>query len=171
MTYTLHLNRRPARFRASLIALAAISFAACDTADQITSTTPAEGQPEGPAAVEPSAADPTALTLQDTLGATDPTDPTGGKPIYDDEDDPVEEDNGPFDFSAPSAVAAAPGMSNLISNYRGGMPMGVTQMPKSLYGRYTGALSAPSPDQILNYLEAARRRLTMVTHDSASARG
>src|SRR5215217_4279363 len=42
MTYTLHLNRRPVRFRASLIALAAISFAACDTADQITSSTPAE---------------------------------------------------------------------------------------------------------------------------------
>jgi hypothetical protein len=162
MTYTLHLNRRPARFRASLIALAAISFAACDTADQITSSTPAEGQPEVPAAVEPSTADPAALTLEDTLGATDPTDPTGGKPIYDDEDDPVEEDNGPFDFSAPSAVAAAPGMSNLLLNYRGGMPLGVTQMPKTLYGRYTGALTAPSRDQILNYLEAARRSGTRV---------
>ncbi|HKG33767.1 MAG TPA: hypothetical protein VKB22_08545 [Gemmatimonadales bacterium] len=159
MTYSLHLNRRPARFRASLIALAAISFAACDSTDQITSSTPE--QPVVPAAVEP-AADPTALTLEDTLGATDPTDPTGGKPIYDDEDDPVEEDNGPFDFSAPSAIAAAPGMSNLLLNYRGGMPMGVTQMPKTLYGRYTGALSAPSRDALLNYLEAARRSGTRV---------
>ncbi|MFL5546727.1 MAG: hypothetical protein ACJ8AQ_04130 [Gemmatimonadales bacterium] len=159
MTYTLHLNRRPARFRASLIALAALSFAACDSADQITST-PAEEQPEVPAAVEPSAADPTALTLEDTLGATDPTDPTGGKPIYGDEDDPVEEVQGPFDFGG-NATAAAPGMSNLV-NYRGGIPMGVTQLPKSWYGRYTGALSNPAPDHLLSYLEAARRSGTRV---------
>src|SRR3954467_875598 len=92
MTYALHLNRRPARFRASLIALAAVSFAACDPADQITSTTPAEEQPVVPAAVEPNAADPTALTLEDTLGATDLSDPTGGVPIYDDDPaDPGEE--------------------------------------------------------------------------------
>jgi len=156
MTYTLHLNRRPARFRASLIALAAISFAACDSADQITTSTPAD--PEVPAAVEPSAADPTALTLEDTLGATDPTDPTGGKPIIDDQDDPVEEDNSPVDLSAISATAT--GMSNL--SFRGGIPMGVTQAPKSLYGRYSGALSAPSADQLLNHLEAARRSGTRV---------
>jgi len=162
MTYTLLLNRRPARFRASLIALAAISFAACDTADQITSSTPAEGQPEVPAAVEPSAADPTALTLEDTLGATDPTDPTGGKPIYDDDDDPVEEATEPIDLSTLSASAAAPGMSNLLTNYRGGMPMGVTQMPKTLFGRYSGALTAPGPSLLLNYLEAARRSGTRV---------
>jgi hypothetical protein len=161
MNYTLHLNRRPARFRASLIALAAISFAACDSADQITSTTPADEQPVVPAAVDPSAADPTALTLEDTLGATDPTDPTGGQPIWNTEDDPVEEDNGPFDFSAPSVLATAPGMSNLL-NYRGGIPMGITQLPKTLYGRYTGALSNPGPDQLLNYLEAARRSGTRV---------
>jgi len=159
MTYTLHLNRRPAQFRASLIALAAISFAACDSADQITST-PAEEQPVVPAAVEPSVADPTALTLEDTLGATDPNDPTGGMPIYDDEDDPVEEESGPFNFSAASTTAVSSGMSNL--NYRGGIPMGVTQMPKALYGRYTGALSNPGPDALLNYLEAARRSGTRV---------
>ncbi len=47
-------------------------------------------------------------------------------------------------------------------NYRGGIPLGVTQMPKTLYGRYSGALSAPSRDQILNYLEAARRSGTRV---------
>ncbi len=161
MNYTLHLNRRPARFRACLIALAAISFAACDSADQITSTTPTDQQPVVPAAVDPSAADPTALTLEDTLGATDLTDPTGGKPIWNTEDDPVEEDNGPFEFSAPSAIATAPGMSNLL-NYRGGIPMGITQLPKTLYGRYTGALSNPGPDQLLNYLEAARRSGTRV---------
>ena len=160
MTYTLHLNRRPARFRASLIALAALSFAACDSADQITSSTPAEEQPVVPAAVEPSAADPTALTLEDTLGATDPNDPTGGRPIYNTDDDPVEEDNGPFNFSAPSAIAAAPGMSNLL--YRGGIPLGVTQLPKELYGRYSGALSNPGPSALLSYLEAARRSGTRV---------
>ncbi|MFL5512303.1 MAG: hypothetical protein ACJ8CN_07705 [Gemmatimonadales bacterium] len=51
MTYTLHLNRRPARFRASLIALAALSFAACDSADQITSSTPPE-EPGGAGSID-----------------------------------------------------------------------------------------------------------------------
>jgi hypothetical protein len=163
MDYILHLNRRPARFRASLIALAAISFAACDNADQITSSTPAEEQPVVTPADPSAAADPTALTLEDTLGATDLSDPTGGVPIYDDEPaDPVEEEDD-FSFTTPidGASAAAEGVS-LQSAYRGGIPFGVTQLPKDQYGKFSGALSNPSPRHVLSYLEAARRSGTRV---------
>jgi hypothetical protein len=156
MRYTQHLSLKSARFRASLVAIAAISFAACDNADQLTSSTPADQQPEVPTAATP--ADPSALTVEDTLGATDLSDPTGGVAIYDDEDDPVEEVN---DIPAVAENASAPGMSNLM-NYRGGIPMGVTQMPTSLYGHYTGALSNPGPSALLHFLEAARRSGTRV---------
>jgi len=161
MTQT-DLSRRWARFRASLIALFAFSFAACDTADQLTNTTPEE--PSVPPAAEPAtAADPADLTVEDTLGATDLSDPTGGQPIYNTEDDPIEEDDTEitFDPATASATGAAEGLS-LLSNYRGGIPLGVTQTPLSLYGKYTGALSNPSPRVIMSWLQAASRNGTRV---------
>jgi hypothetical protein len=157
-----HLSRGRPRFRASLIALFAISFAACDTADQLTNTTAEE--PNVPAAAEPAAAaDPADLTVEDSLGATDPADPTGGLPIYNTEDDPIEEDNTEItiDPAASSQAGAAEGLS-LLSNYRGGIPLGVTQMPKELFGRYSGALSNPGPQVLMSWLQAASRSGTRV---------
>jgi hypothetical protein len=164
MTYTLNLGRRVARFRALLMALFAISFAACDTADQLTSSTPTE-EATVPGAVEPTAApaDLADLTVEDTLGATDPNDPTGGQPIYDTDDDPVEEeDDFAFVPEADAAVGAAPEGMSFLRNYRGGIPFGVTQTPKSLYGRYSGALSNPNPKSLLSFLQAAQRSGTRV---------
>ena len=160
MTHLLNLSRRLARFRAPLIALFAFSFAACDSADQLTNTTAEEG---APTAAEPAVAtDAADLTVADTLGATDLSDPTGGQPIYNTEDDPIEEDDTEMTFAAgASAAGAAEGMS-LLSGYRGGIPLGVTQMPRELYGRYTGGLSNPSPRVLMSWLQAASRSGTRV---------
>jgi hypothetical protein len=168
MTYTLNLGRRVARFRALLIALFAISFAACDTADQLTSSTPTE-EPTVPEAVEPTAApaDPADLTVEDTLGATDPNDPTGGVPIDDEDDEDlpeeldVEADDIGIEVVGSTDAAAAEGLS-FSSRFRGGIPLGVTQTPKTLLGRHSGGLTNASPRVVLSYLEAARRTGTRV---------
>jgi hypothetical protein len=162
MTHRFKLAWRAARLRAPFVALLALGFAACDSAEQLTDTTSEE--PAAPSALEPAvdAGGPSVgtLTVADTLGATDPSDPTGGVPIYDGDDDGglVEEEDDGID----AAASAAPVALASSSSFRGGMPFGLTQTPKEQYGKFSGALSNPGPRNLLAYLAAARRTGTRV---------
>jgi hypothetical protein len=168
MTHTFKLARRAARLRTPLLALLALGFAACDSADQLTSTTPEE--PAAPAAVEPTPTPATdGLTVEDSLGATDLSDPTGGLPIYDGDDDSGLEEEEALEESglevvqvADEAVAAAPQGLSLASSFRGGIPFGTFHLPKSLYGKYNGSLIVVFPRYLTSYLESARRSGTRV---------
>jgi hypothetical protein len=164
MPKSTELARRTKRLRAPLVAALALVFAACDNADQLTSANSEE--PVTPPAAEPATAnDPTALTVEDTLGATDPSDPTGGQPIYEDDAESgfgsVEE----VDDATAEVVSADESLASgasFSSAYRGGIPFGVTQLPSTLFGRYSGGLTNISPRGLIRYLEGARRGGTRV---------
>jgi hypothetical protein len=165
MTHDFKLARRVARLRTPLLALLALSFAACDSADDLTSTT----REEAPPAVEP-AADADQL-LEDSLAVEDSLamasgDPTGGIAIdepYDDLEEMEEQvDNEILGADPAAAAAGAEGLS-FANRFRGGIPFGTFHLPKSSYGRtYTGSLANISPGALISYLETARRTGTKV---------
>jgi hypothetical protein len=60
----------------------------------------------------------------------------------------------------PLATPVAPSFSSV---FRGGIPFGVAQLPKALYGSiYNGSLANFYPEYVLSYLEAARHSGTRV---------
>jgi hypothetical protein len=166
MTHTFKLAKRTARLRAPLLVLLTLVFGACDSADRLTSNTPAE--PAAPVAAEPSADTDTTLALTDTLGATDLSDPTGGQAITDYDESPIDDAEDPgsnVEVIDPSelSASAAPAAVSFSSAFRGGVPFGSSHLPKALYGKVqNSSLANISRGELLSYLEAARRSGTRV---------
>jgi hypothetical protein len=166
MTHTFKLAKRTARLRAPLLVLLTLVFGACDSADRLTSNTPAD--PTVPVAAEPSADADTTLALTDTLGATDLSDPTGGLAISEDDETEIDDaEDAPGEVEvipvSESAARTAPTALSLSSAFRGGIPFGTAHLPRALYGKtYNGSLGNISRGDLLSYLQTARRTGTKV---------
>ena len=147
MTHTFKLARRTARLRSLLLAAAGFTLGACADPDRLTNTTADEVNP----------------TASIDAVAAEEGDATGGLAIIGEDGGIGEEEGLANELGAETAVPE-PGISlavsgvSMASAFRGGIPFGAFHLPKSLYGRtYTGTLGNISPNQLLDYLETARR--------------
>jgi hypothetical protein len=160
MTQRVKLLRRASRLRAPVMASLVLAFGACDSGTPVPPTSP---QDEDPTIGAVTGTD--EFTLADALGATDPSDPTGGLPIFDDEDAALdEEEEGSVDLvlaAGPTAGTALDAESR-TTRFRGGIPFGTFHLPRNLYGTYNGSISNIAPRYLISYLEAARRSGTRV---------
>jgi hypothetical protein len=171
MTHTFKLARRTARFRAGMfVGLLALTFGACDSADNLTNPS-TEGLSDPIVAADPAA--PLDLTaeeaaLEDSLAREDSiaaaADPTGGQPIADEDEGLGDDEDLGFQVEVvggPDAASlnTADGLS-LASAYRGGIPFGVFHAPISQYGKnLSGSLvnTSTSTGSLLPRLAAAKR--------------
>ncbi|HEX7336237.1 MAG TPA: hypothetical protein VF252_03425 [Gemmatimonadales bacterium] len=141
MMHTFELVRRSTRLRTLLLAAFGLSLGACGDPDRITDATTDEAEPT--ASVEVAGADESG-----ELGTLAITEEDGG----------IGEEEG--DASLPSlSLNVSVGAVSQSNAFRGGIPFGAFHLPKSLYGTtYTGSLGNISPNQLIDYLETARRR-------------
>lgn len=144
MTHTFKLARRTARLRPLLLATIALGFGACDNSE-----------PTNPTADE---ADP----IASIDAAAEEGDGLGGFTLMGDDGGIGDEESAANEVGAEAAIpeAAAMSVSGLASAnaFRGGVPFGAFHLPKSLYGKtYTGSLGNIAANQLIDYLETARR--------------
>lgn len=141
MMHTFELVRRSVRLRTLLLGALGLGLGACGNPDRITETTADEAEPTASVEVE-------ATGESGELGALASTEEDGG--IGEEESDAAQP-------SLSLSVSAA-GVS-LASGFRGGIPFGAFHLPKGLYGStYTGTLGNIAPNQLIDYLETARRK-------------
>ena len=171
MTHTFKLARRTARFRAqALLTLLALTFGACDGADQLTNNN-TDGLGDPIVAANPLASADSATIealLEDSLAVEDSlasaTDPTGGQPISDEDEALVDDEGLEFkveviDGPDAAAVSSVAGLS-LANASTGGIPFGDFHLPASLYGKnFSGSLvnTSSSTRSLLPVLTAAKK--------------
>lgn len=139
MMHTFELVRRSARLRTLLLAALGFSLGACGNPDRLTDSTADEAQPG--ASVE--------------VVATEESDESGALAIAGEDGGIGEEES---EASPASLSLSSVGGAAQANAFRGGIPFGAFHLPKGLYGNtYTGTLGNISPNQLIDYLETARR--------------
>jgi len=145
MTHTFQSACRTARLRPLLLAAIAFGIGACDNSEP---TNPTTDEVDPVASID--------------VAATEEGDEVGGLTFAGDDGGLGDEESAANEIGAAAAIpeAGAMSVSGLASAnaFRGGIPFGTFHLPKSLYGkRYTGSLANISANEMIGYLETARR--------------
>ena len=146
MMHTFKSAGRTARLRPLLLVAIAFSLGACDNPDPLTNPTADEADPIASIDVD----------------AAEEGDELGGYAFTGDEDGGIgEEESAANELGAEAAIpeVSATMVSGIASaNASRGIPFGTFHLPKTLYGKtYTGTLGNIAANQLVGYLETARR--------------